>query len=123
MKLPTGEQASKDIKALKEKFTKLLEDANQKQTLNQLPEDQYEPTLASMETALWDCRLQMIRIVKEVRKPAGICNKYSRMHTDRSSQVDAVSEDPKIAVDVSRVGQYLSPVLFRQLLPVSDVVD
>lgn len=67
VKLPTGEQASKDIKALKDKFTKLLENAGSKQTLNHLPEDQYEPTLASMETALWDCRLQMIRIVKEVR--------------------------------------------------------
>lgn len=67
MKLPTGEQTSNDIKTLKQKFTKLFEDADPKPTFNHLPEDQYEPTLASMETALWDCRLQMIRIVKEVR--------------------------------------------------------
>lgn len=47
-----------------------------------------------------DCRLQMIRIVKEV---------------------DAVSEDPTIAVDFNRVGVYLAPALFRQLLPGSEL--
>lgn len=33
-------------------------------------------------------------------------------------EVDAVADDPKVAVDFNRVGQSLSPLLFRQLLPV-----
>ncbi|BCR85861.1 uncharacterized protein ACHE_21319A [Aspergillus chevalieri] len=42
-----------------------------------------------------DCRLQTIRIVKEA---------------------NAVSDDPTIAIDFNRVGVYLTPALFRQLL-------
>ena len=34
-------------------------------------------------------------------------------------QVDAVATDPSIATDADRIWQYLSPSIFRMLLPVS----
>lgn len=62
-----------------------------------IPEKPYDGTLVGLEKARRDCRSQMIRIVKEV---------------------NAVADDSKVAVDFNRVGQYLSPLLFCQLLPV-----
>ncbi|KDQ06256.1 hypothetical protein BOTBODRAFT_121779 [Botryobasidium botryosum FD-172 SS1] len=58
----------------------------------------YKPTIFGLDKARRDCRFEMIKIVKEV---------------------DAVADDPKIAIDPDRSFQYLSPATFRMLLPVS----
>lgn len=62
----------------------------------------YNNSLYGLEQAKRDCRFEMIKIVREV---------------------DAVSDDPKVAVATDRNYQYLSPVIFRQLLPSSERVD
>ncbi|ODM15565.1 hypothetical protein SI65_09168 [Aspergillus cristatus] len=89
---------SNEIKTMKEEFKELLpkQKDGSKQEMTHIPEKPYDGTLVGLEKARRDCRSQMIRIVKEV---------------------DAVADDPKVAVDFNRVGQYLSPLLFRQLLP------
>ncbi|KAK6526634.1 hypothetical protein TWF694_005215 [Orbilia ellipsospora] len=56
----------------------------------------YDPDIFGLEVAARDCRFEMIKIVKEV---------------------DAVTKDPKIACDPYRLSQYLSPSIFRMLLP------
>ncbi|KAE8372015.1 hypothetical protein BDV26DRAFT_298261 [Aspergillus bertholletiae] len=54
----------------------------------------YDATLVGLEKAQRDCRLRMIDIV------------------------EAIAEDPTIALDLDRSNCLLSPILFRQLLPV-----
>jgi hypothetical protein len=61
----------------------------------------YKATVISLDKASQDCRWEMIKIVKEV---------------------DAVTNDPQVAVDPNRVWQYLNPALFRQLLPVGKML-
>lgn len=78
-----------------------------------LPDKAYPATLVGLEKARRDCRLQMISIVKEVA-PLLIDANVMVL----TLQVDDVANDPKVAVDFSRVGIYLSPLLFRRLLPV-----
>ncbi|EGX45522.1 hypothetical protein AOL_s00169g128 [Orbilia oligospora ATCC 24927] len=56
----------------------------------------YDPDIFGLEVAARDCRFEMIKIVKEV---------------------DAVTRDPKVACDPYRTSQYLSPSIFRMLLP------
>ncbi|KAF7344156.1 hypothetical protein MVEN_01705800 [Mycena venus] len=56
----------------------------------------YPATIFGLDKARRDCRFEMIKIVKEV---------------------DAVAHDPKVAIDPSRTWQYLSPAIFRVLLP------
>ncbi|KAI0340777.1 hypothetical protein BDW22DRAFT_1359593 [Trametopsis cervina] len=56
----------------------------------------YEPTIFGLEKAQRDCRFEMIKIVREV---------------------DAVADDPQIACDPERTWEYLSPSIFRMLLP------
>ncbi|KAF5539435.1 hypothetical protein FMEXI_8924 [Fusarium mexicanum] len=56
----------------------------------------YDPDIFGLETAALDCRFEMIKIVREV---------------------DAVTKDPKVACDPWRNSQYLSPSVFRLLLP------
>ncbi|KAF7343735.1 hypothetical protein MSAN_01954100 [Mycena sanguinolenta] len=56
----------------------------------------YDGDQFGLDEARRDCRFEMIKIVKEV---------------------DAVAVDPKVACDPSRTWQYLSPVVFRMLLP------
>jgi len=58
----------------------------------------YSPTTVGLNKARRDCRLEMIKIVHEV---------------------DLVTADPSIALQPSRDGVYLSPAVFKQLLPVS----
>ncbi|KAF4334945.1 hypothetical protein FBEOM_11202 [Fusarium beomiforme] len=62
----------------------------------------YAPSVFGLDQAQRDCRFEMIKIVREV---------------------DAVAEDPQIAVDPSRNNQFLSPVVFRQLMPAARRVD
>lgn len=62
----------------------------------------YMPTVFGLDEAQRDCRFEMIKIVREV---------------------DAVAEDPQVAVDPLRNNQYLSPILFRQLIPSLEEVD
>ncbi|KAJ7879687.1 hypothetical protein B0H13DRAFT_1624259 [Mycena leptocephala] len=57
----------------------------------------YPANIFGLDKARRDCRFEMIKIVKEV---------------------DAVAHDPKVAIDPSRTWQYLSPAIFRLLLPV-----
>ncbi|KAK6497175.1 hypothetical protein TWF506_004650 [Arthrobotrys conoides] len=64
-----------------------------------LPNNQvelYGPDIFGLEIAARDCRFEMIKIVREV---------------------DAVTKDPKVACDPYRTSQYLSPSIFRMLLP------
>ncbi|KAI9653011.1 MAG: hypothetical protein M1829_001351 [Trizodia sp. TS-e1964] len=56
----------------------------------------YDPDIFDLEVAARDCRFEMIKIVREV---------------------DAVTGDPKVACDPYRTSQYLSPSIFRLLLP------
>ncbi|KAI9924692.1 hypothetical protein MW887_006544 [Aspergillus wentii] len=92
-----AENTARDIADMKKDFRSILPKIDgQEQELKHIPEKEYDNSLVGLEKARRDCRLQMILIVKEV---------------------DAVAEDPKVAIDFDRVGQYLSPVLFRQLLP------
>ncbi|KAF7341749.1 hypothetical protein MSAN_02073700 [Mycena sanguinolenta] len=56
----------------------------------------YDGDQFGLDDARRDCRFEMIKIVREV---------------------DAVALDPKIACDPSRTWQYLSPAVFRMLLP------
>ncbi|KAF7343734.1 hypothetical protein MSAN_01954000 [Mycena sanguinolenta] len=61
----------------------------------------YKGNQFGLDAARRDCRFEMIKIVREV---------------------DAVATDPRIACDPSRTWQYLSPAVFRMLLPtVTDV--
>ncbi|KAJ7351546.1 hypothetical protein DFH08DRAFT_923452 [Mycena albidolilacea] len=62
----------------------------------------YPATIFGLDKARRDCRFEMIKIVKEV---------------------DAVAHDPKVAIDPSRIWQYLSPAVFRLLLPSVHNVD
>ncbi|RYN29788.1 hypothetical protein AA0112_g7086 [Alternaria arborescens] len=59
----------------------------------------YFPDVYGLEIAATDCRFEMIKIVREV---------------------DAVTKDPKVACDPERVSQFLSPNIFRLLLPTAD---
>ncbi|THV02562.1 hypothetical protein K435DRAFT_653134 [Dendrothele bispora CBS 962.96] len=61
----------------------------------------YKANIFGLDKARRDCRFEMIKIVREV---------------------DAVAEDPKVACDPDRTWQYLSPSIFRMLLPVRAVV-
>ncbi|KNB12204.1 hypothetical protein FOXG_11844 [Fusarium oxysporum f. sp. lycopersici 4287] len=66
-----------------------------------LPINKFEPYKADifgLEKAAHDCRFEMIKIVREV---------------------DAVTRDPLVACDPERISQYLSPNVFRLLLPAS----
>lgn len=62
----------------------------------------YPATVYGLDKAQRECRFEMIKIVREV---------------------DAVAEDPQVAVDPARNNQYLSPIIFRQLIPYVTKVD
>ncbi|KAJ7847168.1 hypothetical protein B0H13DRAFT_2238801 [Mycena leptocephala] len=62
----------------------------------------YPANIFGLDKARRDCRFEMIKIVKEV---------------------DAVAQDPKVAIDPSRTWQYISPAIFRLLLPSVHNVD
>jgi hypothetical protein len=57
----------------------------------------YKPSIFGLDKARRDCRFEMIKIVKEV---------------------DEVAINPKAAIDPTRTWQYMSPAIFRLLLPV-----
>ncbi|KAM0548474.1 hypothetical protein ACHAPJ_009960 [Fusarium lateritium] len=61
--------------------------------------ERYPADVFGLEMAASDCRFEMIKLVREV---------------------DAVTKDPKVACDPSRTGMYLSPSVFRLLLPMPD---
>ncbi|OQE13686.1 hypothetical protein PENFLA_c044G03126 [Penicillium flavigenum] len=105
VELPAAEEATKEIKSLKEDYVALTNAGRAgdpkavkvtTEDFAHIPAEAYKPNLFSLEKARLHCRLQMVRIVKEV---------------------DAVAEDPHVAVDPYRVGQFLNPLIFRQLLP------
>jgi hypothetical protein len=58
----------------------------------------YTADIFGLESARRDCRFEMIKIAQEI---------------------DAVTIDPKVALDSSRKWQYLSPIVFQMLIPVS----
>lgn len=76
----------------------------------------YKDNLFGMDKARRDCRFEMIKIVREVRVSGPTC--FPWHSTDDDLQVDAVAENPKVACDPDRAWQYLSPAVFRMLLPV-----
>ncbi|MCJ1398739.1 hypothetical protein MMC11_001940 [Xylographa trunciseda] len=57
---------------------------------------QYAPDLLGLDKARQECRFEMIKIVQEV---------------------DAVTANPLVAIEPSRSCNYLSPLIFRMLLP------
>jgi len=85
-----------------------------------LPINKFEPYKADifgLEKAAHDCRFEMIKIVREVGKTLrSIC--YYR-GPNMIGKVDAVTRDPLVACDPERISQYLSPNVFRLLLPAS----
>ncbi|EUC44017.1 hypothetical protein COCMIDRAFT_6579 [Bipolaris oryzae ATCC 44560] len=62
----------------------------------------YSASFVGLNKARRDCRLEMTKIVNEV---------------------DAVTKDPSIALQPDRVGIYLAPSIFRQLLPIKQAVQ
>ncbi|KAB8206009.1 hypothetical protein BDV34DRAFT_224878 [Aspergillus parasiticus] len=98
----TAKDTAKDIKEMKKEFNEISSKLKEDKPVqfSHIPEAPYPGTLVGLEKARRDCRSQMIRIVKEV---------------------DAVAEDPMVATDLNRVGIYLSPLLFRQLLPIPEL--
>ncbi|KAK7454066.1 hypothetical protein VKT23_011579 [Stygiomarasmius scandens] len=62
----------------------------------------YKANIFGLEKARRDCRLELVKIVREI---------------------SAVAEDPSIASDPCRTWQYLSPSLFRMLLPIVKNLD
>ncbi|KAJ7742676.1 hypothetical protein DFH07DRAFT_750169 [Mycena maculata] len=58
----------------------------------------YKGSIFRLDKARRDCRFEMIKIVRE--------------------ELDAVADNPKVACDLIRAWQYLSPAIFRMLLPV-----
>lgn len=60
------------------------------------PVQPYGADLFGLDTARTDCRFEMIKIVREV---------------------DAVTLDPKVAIDSSRINRFLNPSIFRLLVP------
>ncbi|KIP02241.1 hypothetical protein PHLGIDRAFT_79414 [Phlebiopsis gigantea 11061_1 CR5-6] len=62
----------------------------------------YRADIFGLDRARKDCRFEMIKIVREV---------------------DAVANNPKVATDPFRNWQYLSPAIFRMLLPVRLLAD
>ncbi|KAF7627955.1 hypothetical protein AFLA_003323 [Aspergillus flavus NRRL3357] len=93
----TATETAKEIQAMKKEFVAISSKTQDK--FSHIPETPYPGTLVGLEKARRDCRSQMIRIVKEV---------------------DDVADDPSRAIDFNRVGIYLSPLLFRQLLPIPE---
>ena len=116
IKRETGVTTAHDIKEMKKRFEESLKKDDTTSNFNHLPDEPYEPTLSSLEVARLDCRFQMIRIVKEVHR-LFVVLVWNFIDTN-VLQVDAVAEEPKVAIDSDRVGQFLSPILFKQLLPV-----
>lgn len=74
----------------------------------------YDPDVFGLETAATDCRFEMIKIVREVGWQISALFSFDTY----VFQVDAVTKDPKVACDPYRVSQYLSPNIFRMLVPV-----
>ncbi|EMD85057.1 hypothetical protein COCC4DRAFT_31650 [Bipolaris maydis ATCC 48331] len=61
----------------------------------------YDASFVGLSKARRDCRLEMTKIVNEV---------------------DAVTADPSIALQPDRLGIYLAPSIFRQLLPIKEAI-
>ncbi|KAH8597449.1 hypothetical protein B0O99DRAFT_739487 [Bisporella sp. PMI_857] len=62
----------------------------------------YSTTLEGLDRARRDCRFQMISIVQEV---------------------DEITQNPKLAVDPKRPSPYISPIVFKQLIPIAKGPD
>ena len=62
----------------------------------------YPPSVFGLDQAQRDRRFEMLRIVREV---------------------EAVTENPQVAFDPTRNNQFLSSVIFRQLLPSAEKLD
>ncbi|CAG7557898.1 unnamed protein product [Fusarium equiseti] len=62
----------------------------------------YSADLYGLDHAKRDCRFEMIKIVREVK---------------------AVSLDPQIATDPTRIWQYVAPSIFRRLVPADKPID
>ncbi|GMG09627.1 unnamed protein product [Aspergillus oryzae] len=109
----TATETAKEIQAMKTEFAAIS--SKPQDQFSHIPENPYPGTLVGLEKARRDCRSQMIRIVKEVSPVLIDAGTDAVVLT---FQVDAVADDPSFATDFNRVGIYLSPLLFRQLLPV-----
>ncbi|QMW38422.1 hypothetical protein G4B11_001658 [Aspergillus flavus] len=111
----TATETAKEIQAMKTEFAAIS--SKPQDQFSHIPENPYPGTLVGLEKARRDCRSQMIRIVKEVSPVLIDAGTDAVVLT---FQVDAVADDPSFATDFNRVGIYLSPLLFRQLLPIPE---
>lgn len=79
-------------------------------------EEAFEATIVGLEEARLKCRYMMNRIIQEVR--------YRRLMSlkqqadDDQPKIDNITVKPAIATDESRPTPYLSPFLFKLLMPV-----
>ncbi|GES63933.1 hypothetical protein ATETN484_0010001200 [Aspergillus terreus] len=94
--VPKPKQAEEEIKKMKEEYAKIISEGNPnlpdltKNDFPHIPDSVYDANLLGLERARLHCRLQI---------------------------VDAVADDPRVAVDPYKVGQFLNPLIFKQLLP------
>ncbi|KAJ7132376.1 hypothetical protein C8R44DRAFT_773923 [Mycena epipterygia] len=91
---------AKDVQGLADLLSETKED---QQSLDQsgpsMPHNNLVPyggSVLGLDNAMRNCRLEMVKIVREM---------------------DKVAEDPKVACDPMRACRYLSPIVFRMLLP------
>nr|RBQ86854.1 hypothetical protein FVER53263_13019 [Fusarium verticillioides] len=96
------------LKAFKEAEKTMLENPSQFRDIvlePPMPANALQPYTADLyglDHAKRDCRFEMIKIVREVK---------------------AVSLDPQIATDATRIWQYVAPSIFRRLVPSDEPID
>ncbi|KAF4946253.1 hypothetical protein FGADI_11330 [Fusarium gaditjirri] len=96
------------LKAFKEAEKTMLENPSQFRDIVLEPPmpanalQPYSADLYGLDHAKRDCRFEMIKIVREVK---------------------AVSLDPQIATDATRIWQYVAPSIFRRLVPSDEPID
>jgi hypothetical protein len=83
-------------------------------------EEPFPPTIAGLEEARLTCRFMLNRIVQEViyRALTSELNFANRSFL----QIDNITIKPEIATDEKRQPPYLSPFLFKMLLPLGVVI-
>ena len=74
----------------------------------------FPATILGIQEAQRSCRLEMVKIVNEVRKVPILTCSLSNLIT----QVDMVTKDPSLALDADRKTTFISAAIFKQLVPV-----
>ena len=78
-------------------------------------EEPFAPDIEGLEEARLRCRFMMNRIIQEV----SCLELYCKLCPDQCTlfKIDNISIKPEIATDETRQAPYLSPFLFKMLLP------